>query len=56
MADAPTLLAEDCMCRLLAGHPELPGDGLSLTLNDRVSSPIWQYSSGTCPLIATYRT
>jgi hypothetical protein len=44
------------MCRLLAGHPELPGDGLSFKLNDGVSSLIWQYSSGTRPLIATYRT
>jgi hypothetical protein len=37
VADACAHVAEDCMCRLLAGHPEMNGDGLPPTLDDRVS-------------------
>src|SRR5580693_2830049 len=36
-ADARAHVAEDCMCRLVAGHPEIHGYGLPPTLDDRVS-------------------
>ncbi len=35
-AETRAHLAEDRMCRLLAGHPEIRGDGLPSTLDDRV--------------------
>src|SRR5580704_847761 len=36
-ADARAHVAEDCMSRLLACHPEIHGDGLPPMLDDRVS-------------------